>query len=607
LTLRRAFAPAQFAAPLVAVASLLLSGCGGSVTPGISPYGTGSAGTPGTAPGVHRVHVTVKIAVQANVVTRRPHFISPATASMNLKVVSGTKVVYDKTIDLTPASRSCDALRGTCTLDLKLQAGKYAASISAYDRAGGKGKALSTAQAVPFTVSGTGPTSVPLTLSGIPTRLVVTSAGPGTNADDLIVFDADGNIIVGPGAPKLRAVKTGGIVVVTVAQPAFNAPNLVAFAQPAKSVLGTETIGIKLSYPAPLTNACSAPGAVCTFTNVITAVVSAPLFAANRSNNTVLGFTTPLRSASQAAVYSLPSNGAYPLIFDANGNLFVGNSNGNSFSAFAPPYTARTFTNSKSVADPYYFAFDSHRNLFVANNSSVTMPEGSVTEYAAPYTGTPEKTITTAMNQPNQLALDASDNLYVANTNNSGSLERYAPPYTGTPLAIPTHTAPHALLVSGNTLIVGEKSSVEIFNLPLTSSGSPVPFATFTNAVGTVNAMTTDAQGNLWITNDAQATWGTVAEYKTPFSDAEAPTVTLSFSGAPGTSCEPYGILVDAKGNVYVANISCGASLQTQGGIVMFSPPLTNASVPKVEIADSRISEPYYLAMPSKPMFTVSP
>jgi hypothetical protein len=71
-----------------------------------------------------------------------------------------------------------------------------------------------------------------------------------------------------------------------------------------------------------------------------------------------------------------------------------------------------------------------------------------VTEYAAPYTGTPITTISSGVNGPYALTLDGAGNLFVGNASGH-TVTEYAPPYTAAPTATITGVGdPTALLLT---------------------------------------------------------------------------------------------------------------------------------------------------------------
>ncbi|HEY5340582.1 MAG TPA: hypothetical protein VIK27_06115, partial [Candidatus Aquilonibacter sp.] len=180
----------------------LVSACGGG--------GSAASGLPATGPitaAGSRSKVTFTIAVPRPAASSqaRPAYVSPATQSMTINVLQGGSSVVSQTVGLTASSTGCTSSLAsvTCTLQLTLNAGSYTASITTYDAANATGNALSTAQNVAFTVTAGQNNLVPLSLSGIPTSVSVTAAS--STSVDVVAKDADGNYIVGSGAPTYTA------------------------------------------------------------------------------------------------------------------------------------------------------------------------------------------------------------------------------------------------------------------------------------------------------------------------------------------------------------------------------------------------------------------
>jgi hypothetical protein len=192
------------------------------------------------------------------------------------------------------------------------------------------------------------------------------------------------------------------------------------------------------------------------------------LFVANgNGSNTVTLYSPPYGGAPAATITSNVDD-PVNLALDSNANLFVVNATANTITEYAPPYTGTPTTITKGLNTPGSLAIDPHGNLFVANLNSTpnsvvefeppfsiasapvaTITNGvneqgsisvlssnlfvpnqganSVTEYSAPYTGTPT-TIVGGQSQPIALAIDTAGNLYVANYGNN-TVTEYAAPY----------------------------------------------------------------------------------------------------------------------------------------------------------------------------------
>ena len=192
--------------------------------------------------------------------------------------------------------------------------------------------------------------------------------------------------------------------------------------------------------------------------------------------------------------------------------LFVANSDGPSVTEYTAPYTGTPTTISNGVTFPSALVFDGLGNLFVANSDSNT-----VGEYAPPYTGTPT-IVSSGMDDALSIAVNgAAEDLFVANAHvGTNTVTEYAPPYTGAPTTI--------------------------------SSGLDQPFA-----------VTFDGAENLFVANYSG---NTVTEYAPPYAGAPTATIALGLN-------QPYALVVDGAGNLFVANFA--------GGITIYAPPYTGA------------------------------
>ena len=465
---------------------LLLTGCGG--------------GTGGSAPAVPKLPsggqqpqtVSVVINIPKATVSSsktRPNYISPATQSLTLIVKRGATVALSETANLTPTSSGCaSTLASTqCTLTLSLDPGSYTASLSTYDGTNGTGNVLSAGQNVPFTVVAGTNNAIPLTLSGVPASFIVTPQNnvtsgsyaqgftiAGMQAQTFLVntLDADGNTIVGAGAPTLAVAMTSGSGW-TIANPTATLPNTFAIT-PATTQNSAATLQITASFS---DSTCSLSNAVCTVT------------------------------------------------FNVKNDL---------------------------------------PTLFVAACSTSGCGGGSdaVLVYAPPYTGTPT-TITSSIDGPEQLALDGSQDLYVANTS-GGTIYAYSLPY-GSPFAgiggavrgvqvMPNGTMLVTTALAGPSQTIFEYSSI---------------FAATTNILALSPSATNqavavlDANGNAWLQESTDA----LSELLPPQGDGGATTTTV-----PSTTIEAF--VVSPAGNVYVAGttlVALGAAGSTLTGYTLTS------------------------------------
>ncbi|NNM99584.1 MAG: hypothetical protein HKL91_07290 [Candidatus Eremiobacteraeota bacterium] len=256
--------------------SLALVGCGGSAGAG------GAAALPGAGTALPttdaRVVITIPQRAGTSAGSRAPAYVSPSTQSLTVAIDGGTPTAQN----LTPGSPNCSvggplsAL--TCTVPIAATPGSHTFTFTTYDGLGGTGNALST-NAVTQTIVANQTNSIDVTLAGVPVSLQVFVLGSGTGISGIVTsglqvagavsiplsvapLDADGNIIIGPGAPTLAASITGATpgLGTTVAPNAANPNEFTVSALAAGSgtfsvtaTPATASAGSPLSATVPLT------------------------------------------------------------------------------------------------------------------------------------------------------------------------------------------------------------------------------------------------------------------------------------------------------------------------------------------------------------------
>ncbi len=545
----------------VLIAAALLAGCAGgshgsSVLPA-SPTTTGK----GTGTAVFVINTPQQNASSASrsatsVRTKgvRPQYLSTATQSIVIAINGTGSTSYSSTVTagLTVNSSGCTSTLAStiCTLTVPgLQAGSYTATLTTYDgyTSGtntATGNVLSAAQAIAFTITAGQSNTINISLSGVPVSTVVIPAGVitvgnasggydlfGQGAHAFVVesLDADGNIIAGAGAPLFSIGAVSGSLSPVTTSPSSgsttsaSAPNSFTVTPPTTFASTTASFTVTPTFTGQATDGCTQTGANCAPVTVTVDMkyLTQGLFVANHgSNNNVTEYALPYTGGAPTATISNSVNAPLGLAFDSSGNLFVANRGNGTVTEYAPPYTgAPTATISNSVNAPAGLAVDSSGNLFVANNGNNT-----VTEYALPDTNNaaPKMTISN-VTTPSGLAFDSSGDLFVANYGN-GKVTEYAPPYTGTPTTVFLNGLSHANCLafdsSDHLFVSNDWGNVAEYAPPYTGT----PIATISNSVGTPQGLTFDSSGNLFVAN-----WGNaVTEYAPPFSNTSAPIATIS-------------------------------------------------------------------------------
>jgi hypothetical protein len=560
------------------VVASVLAGCGGGGGVAVPAHAVQPADH---QRGTVRFTIAIPKATGTASARRSPRYVSPATASMTVHVVTdpgGTSVVSE-TVALTNTSNGCSSTLAStsCTLAISLPIGSYDASISTADAGA---TALSQGQLVDFTIVEGQTNTVALTLSGIPTALIVSGAALavhgsqaagftlyGLTARPLLVqaLDADGNVIVGPGAPTFTVASTSGSGY-TIVNPTTTAPNTVTLTPPGTNG-ASETFSVTAASG---DGTCALSGSVCSATFSVKNDVQT-LFVANHGNSTVMAYAPPYTGAGTTI-----SNGvavADALATDAAGDLFVG-SFGAGVTEYASPYTgAPMVTIGSGVDEPVSLAFDAVGDLFVSNSAGGTGNAGTVTEYAAPYGG-PSATISTGIDTPGSLALDGAGDVFVANLFNS-TVTEYAPPYTGTPTTISTgvdHPEAVALNATGD-LFVANAFNATVTEYAPPYSGTPT---TISSGVSLPDGLTVNSAGDVFVSNEGN---NKVTEYAPPYTGSPMTTIGANVNG-------PTALQLDGAGDLFVVN--AGNNTVTE-----YAPPYTGSPIATI----SGFSSPDALAL----------
>jgi streptogramin lyase len=260
--------------------------------------------------------------------------------------------------------------------------------------------------------------------------------------------------------------------------------------------------------------------------------------------------------------------------------VFVPNTSLNDVAIYAPPYTGAPIA-TIAVNDPRDVAIDGSGNLFVSSGTEVQ-------EFAPPYTGAATATITNAINSPVTIALDGSGDLFVQNDGND-TVSVYAPPYTGSPSVI---SAPGCVpqcfeqVGGGMAAIPGTRDVVFTNDAYATAAyGSPYaggsPAFTIPTSGSYYGAwgIAIDPAGDVFIAYTASST---VAEYQPPYTAAA-----VTLTSANGVD-EPRGLSLDRSGDLFVSNFN--------GTVTEYAPPYTGTPV-TIDTVSTGGTYPYSTAL----------
>jgi hypothetical protein len=473
----------------IVVLAFALASCGGG---GGSP-GAGNVLPTQTVQSKQNASIVIHIPAAATTSSAaRPAYVSASTKSIAIAITPNTgctacSAATTVNQNLTPASTGCVTNSGatTCTIPLLLNPGAYTANVTTYDATGETGNVLSSNQSVAMTIAVNSTNTIPMVLNGIPASatfgLLNSSAvasvmsGSATSSTPAVIYidagqtatiyvtplDADGNAIVGAGAPTMVITNFGGTSAGYTATASTTA-DTVAVAAPAKGVGGTTYLETSLSGPG-----CAGSNPACggAYFNII----ETPLVAVSDSGSTpkVVIYNTRTQAFTTLAnpLFSMPQ----AVLFDPNGNLFVADVGNNTIFEFSPPYNNITTAITTGVNGPNGqngIALDANDDLFVSNNGNST-----VTEYKPPYTSV-FQTFTTDIANPLGAFIDYNGALWVLSEGN-GNVLYYPPGFTSA--TTPTQNA----LPGPVALAPSQSNPLEIVSL-----GTPTYAAVFYPATG---------------------------------------------------------------------------------------------------------------------------
>lgn len=507
----------RFLAALALTAATACSSHGGTaVTPPAVAAGSSPVTTSGT-----RAQLTVVVpqagAAKSSSSVRRPRYVSPSSANLVVAVNGGTPSTYG----LTPQSPGCAVQNGklTCSFSVPAPAGLDSLALNVTD---GAGNVLSR-NVVTATIAAAAATPVAVTLAGVPASVAIVP-GAGAKIDGITApyhfpglfpqpveveaLDADGNIIIGPGAPAISAPTVSvGTTYATVTSANTADPGAFVL-KPVDSSAGGQTVTISASVQGiPLSDGTTS-----------TAV----------TGTTSYTFTPALMTASAlfVTVYSVETQnpikqfnacpGACALTIvddattDAKGTIYllyhqtVGLSSASTLSVYPPGATTPSYSlgSAAGMHGSTGIAVDKNGAIYVANALSGFFPNrlaSSLVEFA-PGARTATTTITGTPSQPGGIRVDAQGNVYLADR--TGRVDVYAPGGT-TPaktLGAPSLAAPSKLaLDASGGLYVTDATNADIayFAAGQTALTSTLRDGSFGVAPGA--PIMIDPSGNLWI------------------------------------------------------------------------------------------------------------
>ena len=271
------------------------------------------------------------------------------------------------------------------------------------------------------------------------------------------------------------------------------------------------------------------------------------------------------------------------------GTLYVFNQGGPTVTSYAPGASGNTFptvTTHLVNDEPQRAASDSAGNVWIVSQYPENLCEYSQAQLAAGGSPTPLVTISgAATSSPNDLAFDASGDLWIVNADTVDELTRAQLATSGTPTP--------AVVISGSDLVepiadafdhagnlwvtnFAGASVVSYSPSQLTSSGHPTPHVIIGSNGGSLDtpqSIAFDAAGDGWVVNNESATVVGYTAAQLASSGSPVPHVKLQ-SDVDGSLDEPAGITFDSAGNLWVPNDTG----DEEGTISKFAPSQLTAS-----------------------------
>ena len=434
---------------------------------------------------------------------------------------------------------------------------------------------------MPFTILQAQSNTLDVTLGGLPHQFSIVPQGAGaaapfvlgsqsvgyrlagrfTQSFFVVAQDADGNPIIGAGAPAY-AISTAGTPPVTIAQPVSTgtnaAPNTFALT-PTSATASAYQVTVTATYPPGLSGTCSGSGVSCTAS---VAVTNVPLVAEGEilyGGVMIYAGSDPAVVASTAAGVEL--QGTTAMTFDPSGNLFVTDSAGQHDVLIARPPYATTEAIAGAPGEPFGLPFsvavDATQHLYVAD---VGFGQVFIFSYAttpATYVGS-----FPTGSQPQSVTVNGAGTVLTANSGGP-TVTVYNPAFASTPTTLgdARFAQPVALASFGTTTFVADRSassSGAVFVLkPATSAPYESVVTEITAGMNMPGSVTVDATGNLFVVQSGS----NVTEYTAASNYTAMTTISTALT-------QPSVAAVDGAGTLYVGDF---------GYLAIFGPPYTGA------------------------------
>jgi hypothetical protein len=342
----------------------------------------------------------------------RPAYVSPATASLSYTVDAGSPV----TVTIATSNPNCQVAGAIgylqCSVSIPLTPGSHAFSFSTYDA---QSQLLSANTSLTYVVQPGTNNQIPVTLGGVATSLAIVLPvapqlagnpfgglslyGPNPISVSVLPVDADGNYIIGPGAPQPTLSVDGA----TLTTPAPSAPNLWTVSNTTPEILPTAPTTTSIVVSAtPVPHSGGSTVSASQALNLLQPWIYVANQQPSGGNVTSFDFLGNVTLAGEFPGVSSPTGIA---VNPATNQFAVSGANGVALYYFPGSVTVpNAFPNTTS---PVGVAFSSVLGYVVANAASITMYNASGSQV------TPAGSFTLP-GAPTAIAVDDSDDEYVA-------------------------------------------------------------------------------------------------------------------------------------------------------------------------------------------------
>ncbi len=518
---------ARLAAAAIVVASI--TACGGAAGTPLTPGGAQPPGPAIPSPSTNAtlVPTTFTLAGATHASSQRgPQYVGAGTRSVTITLVSvngappptgPTATAHD---NVTLSGCPCvlpgpNVPSGTDVFTVATYDGTYSGGVQS-------GNLLSAATTIAETISIGGANHITLTLAGVPVSTRVAPASPystpngsgGFNMPDqgphtfvAETLDADGNVIVGPGAPRFNIGTPSGTLAGVTTSPTtttISAPDSFTVTPPTTYSPGTASFTVTPTFVGQATNGCAQPGANCAAIMVTVDMTR------------ITEYPVPTTSAGPLGIASGP-----------DGNLWFTEYNAGKIGKITTAGAITEFPIPTSPANPEGITKGPDGNLWFTewsgNNISKITTAGAITEFPVPTTGP----------FPFGIATGPNGNLWFTEFFGIGKITT-AGMITEFPL--PTSAANPDGITAGpdGNLWFTETTANKIGKI--TTTGVITEFPLPTSGAYPVS-ITAGPDGNLWFTEDNGnnigkiTTAGTITEFPLPTSSAGPADITAGPDG----------------------------------------------------------------------------